>query len=1193
MIRAGIVCVAAMAGFVVAAAAEQADRPVRHPNLFVNADELRELRLKLETEKWRAQLFEDVKADAASGNLVASAVVYAVAEDEQAGNKVRNTLVQQAQGFVPKNPNAQYPWGPGAGDAIAFDLVAPLLTPDEQQAVTTYLRQLALDGIDYHQGHPLTPNMSFVCHWRIGLIGYAIGDPEIIEWAINDPGPDGWNRRPDVGSQKRNMGRWGGFKQRIEYTLTDGTFWDEATIYGNFSILGMMYLAEAARNYDGTDLYNYTSPDGGSLRKAIAGMVSLAYPIERTGVRGGSVRMATLGDGSTSPPNRINSEAGDAYFVNKPNVFPERQNLFPIIELAYHAWKDPMYAWLLSLNSSRKECLGWFEYVPVTLLLGETLPPQNPPVGLASAIYPETAIAVLRSDESPSYWTSRGIVAIQQMGRSYMHEHRDKFEIMLWGRGRLLYPDWNAHQYEAYQFGWTRNGWAHSTLIVDESNPKGGAYTERHDFNPDVKFLATTSNAIYDNVTQTRALLLTNDYLLDFFGADSPRERTYDWFIHGIGRVSLPFEEAFQPSTDLLKPYHWIDKERKLETDQTWSADFVQSSGGVIPGMGAFTDEWFNAKVGVRMTLLGEPGTTAYAGDGLFNPTPNLREYGNPEGTIPLVMARRKAKTTCFAAMHEPYEDGPRLSIHRLCRASSHMSVRVTGPDFTDYACLAYDARPNSPLSTITFTDTLGGDAEGYFSFNNYAWMRVKAETIIARGGWHAFRVFAPAAAAKGALALNGKPASYRKDGSYVVFEEAAGTVSKLLPIALNTTCTVERNRVVPGETLKLVLAVQNSGTGDAPESKATLAAANDWKSDPVKLESLKPGASTKTEMTLTIPPDASPGTSRDLRIRIDSANQTFNQNAGQILVVPKFSLSFSPERICVGKNKETTVDLIATNNAPDVQELSAQLTVPDGIVAGYGRLVAPIEPGEEGSATIFLTGGSKDLAGEIIAKASGSQARLPVSVGVTIAEEDRHPLFPMWVVRAPAYQIRIHRKFGTSRTITDGHGQFRYGSEWWGGSGIIEVRLPTGAEETAPICWNKNAKELRWDGHTLELTAESGEKLAATFGENAIRYRFTGQDGIEYRAGIQSFFRHTGGIILSPNQNAPAGIPPVIDGLYWSGMKNPDLSPDCVLIFTPRQAATWSDRPTNTSVSWLLRNGEEFVLGFGPETAIPALLRE
>jgi len=338
----------------------------QHPNLFVNAGELEQLRMKLKTEPWRTRLLEQVKKDADGGNPVAAAVVYAMTEDGACGSKVRAHLVQQAKDFVPGRPGAQYPWGPEAGSAIAFDLAAPVLSAGEQQAVAGFLRQLALDAIKYHKGQPLTPNMSFVCHWRIGLIGYAIADPQIIEWAVNDPGPPWGGKQP---------GRWGGFKQRIEHALTDGAFWDEATIYGNFSILGMMYLAEAARHHDGSDLYNYTSPNGGSLRKVIAGLVSLAYPIERTGVGRGSVRMVTWGDGSTSPPNRVNNESGDAYFVNKPNIFPERQNLYPIVEIAYHAWKDPRYAYLLALNPRRDERLGWFEYLPVSLLLGETLPP--------------------------------------------------------------------------------------------------------------------------------------------------------------------------------------------------------------------------------------------------------------------------------------------------------------------------------------------------------------------------------------------------------------------------------------------------------------------------------------------------------------------------------------------------------------------------------------------------------------------------------------------------------------------------------------------------------------------------------------------------------------------------------------------------------------------------------------------------
>ena len=135
-----------------------------HPNLFVDTNELDQLRRKIETEPWRAKLLEQVKGDADAGNQVAAAVVYALTGDRARGAEVRAHLLQQVQDYVPDRPGAQYPWGPEAGSAIAFDLVAPLLSDGEQRDVADFLKRLALEAIKYHTGQPLTPSMSFVCH---------------------------------------------------------------------------------------------------------------------------------------------------------------------------------------------------------------------------------------------------------------------------------------------------------------------------------------------------------------------------------------------------------------------------------------------------------------------------------------------------------------------------------------------------------------------------------------------------------------------------------------------------------------------------------------------------------------------------------------------------------------------------------------------------------------------------------------------------------------------------------------------------------------------------------------------------------------------------------------------------------------------------------------------------------------------
>src|SRR5262249_32550660 len=133
-----------------------------------------------------------------------------------------------------------------------------------------------------------TPNLVFEMHWKVGLIGYALGDKELIEWGLNDPGVHG----PASG----------GFYQVLDTNVKDKYFWGEAPIYAlGMVIHGMLGLAEAARHYDGTDLYGHVSKkSGASIKTLIDGYLLMAYPRERTGIEGGSLRMATFGDGSTS-----------------------------------------------------------------------------------------------------------------------------------------------------------------------------------------------------------------------------------------------------------------------------------------------------------------------------------------------------------------------------------------------------------------------------------------------------------------------------------------------------------------------------------------------------------------------------------------------------------------------------------------------------------------------------------------------------------------------------------------------------------------------------------------------------------------------------------------------------------------------------------------------------------------------------
>jgi hypothetical protein len=66
-------------------------------------------------------------------------------------------------------------------------------------------------------------------------------------------------------------------------------------------------------------------------------------------------------------------------------------------------------------------------------------------------------------------------------------------------------------------------------------------------------------------VLQTRALALTREYLLDVFWATSELPHTYDWVLHAIGKLHLENPATYEPSSDLLRDYWWVENEQRRE----------------------------------------------------------------------------------------------------------------------------------------------------------------------------------------------------------------------------------------------------------------------------------------------------------------------------------------------------------------------------------------------------------------------------------------------------------------------------------------------------------------------------------------------------------------------------------------------------------------------------------------------------
>lgn len=727
-----------LVGAVLASEAPSHERPY-----FMPRSEVLRLRRLIATQDWAKADYDrarrEADADKGKGNGYWSAFLYALDGGEKDLERARAWLLNYAnKGWEVRHAGKRladpefFKKGQGGIPSVyyrldlkpmvAFDWAYNGLTAAERQTIRDGLLTAARYKMRCMDRWTQTPNLVFKPTFVVAMTGLATQDPECLAW--------GFHRKPES--------KIGGYFPVLNNMLLEGGPWREAPIYpiAHKSLFCMATLARYRRLYDGRDWFRARTPNGSSPMGLMQYYIDSAYPIERTGHGPGQIRVATYGDGATNAK-------GDLFLVNPANA--KKWDMHEALITSYNTSGDPGLAPFVAMVP---------DYRP-NLLDRRPLPPKFDFPPAPSKVWPQYGLAMLRSDESPGYWTNpKAISVFQLMSQGYGHDHRDKFSLTLHGAGRLFYPDYNAIQYENPAIGWTRNTISHNTLMVDEGEARNTNPTIRHEFSPEVKYLATAASGVFEGVDQTRVLMLTGEYLLDVFQAASPTPRTYDYMLHSLGQAQPVEPQLFQPSTALAARYWLMTGQMAMRTDKAWALDFVikDEPGSLDGNYGA---AWYDHTAKLRVQMAAAPGTLVVHGLGMQG--------------VPMLVARRAARRdVVFALAHEPYAnaDTPVVRDIRLVAAAGDaVVVRLEAEEFIDYAAVSFGPQKDRPVRQL-YSASIAGAA---FAFRDYGHLRLWRDgRAVGRGGWTGFR--APALAARSRLVLNGKRGKTKQRDGLLAF---------------------------------------------------------------------------------------------------------------------------------------------------------------------------------------------------------------------------------------------------------------------------------------------------------------------------------------------------------------------------------------------------------------------------------------
>ncbi|MBM4019568.1 MAG: hypothetical protein FJ288_14825 [Planctomycetes bacterium] len=483
-------------------------------------------------------------------------------------------------------------------------------------------------------------------------------------------------------------------------------------------------------------------------------------------------------------------------------------------ELAHAKWPDGRFDYFLAQMRRPGEAA----YAPSLFWgLGPIDPKKVSPPPAPSYVARERGFVLLRADESPAYWESEAPAVALQLATYYVHYAHDCFSLLgFYAMNRPIYL--NRQISNGYGGGcpWTDSARGHCGVMVDGlqylsddadaakghphwPNPIGEVPT-RSAFDPLVKFVAARARPVggtvsldnrqplaggtlsldlrreepevWPGVDMTRALFLTRQYLCDFFQLSSNRPRRYEWQVHALGQFQN--DPAWKPTDELNDRLYDtgnravaallsdpVERDRyqlkgvvRLDAGrQSWTATVLQTCA--LPDAGAALGKaWYDRRIGVRVHMLGEPGTVAYAGRSPVSRSQGGKEQNKGErselpnevgGTT--VLVSRTTPATVFAALHEPFKDTRPIIESFRCVQQTAEGVAAAvrggpGSPVNDRLLVRFGDRYGQPL-------TLAGEGES-FTFADRAYVRIAPDRVDVSGDLRAMT-----------LAVSGKPALF------------------------------------------------------------------------------------------------------------------------------------------------------------------------------------------------------------------------------------------------------------------------------------------------------------------------------------------------------------------------------------------------------------------------------------------------